>query len=81
MLVLAVWFTRRSSTGSLRVRSNKTEYLTSAAPATVSGRYVFLNSKNAPAFIYTTETLEFWEGDEGSSISPDTGQQGGCALF
>jgi hypothetical protein len=37
--------------------------------------------KNPPAFIYTTGTLGFWEGDEGRSISPDTGQHGGCAFF
>jgi hypothetical protein len=23
----------------------------------------------------------FWEGDEGCSVSPDTGQQGGAASF
>jgi hypothetical protein len=37
--------------------------------------------KSPPAFIYTTGTLGFWEGDEGRSISPDTGQHGGCAFF
>jgi hypothetical protein len=33
------------------------------------------------AFIHTTEVLQLWEGDEGCSISPDTGQHGGFAFL
>jgi hypothetical protein len=47
--------------------------LTSAVPATVSGRCVFIR-KYASAFITATEALRLWEGNEGRSTSPDTGQ-------
>ena len=50
--------------------------LTCAVPATVNGRMLHLQSKAAFSFHY--EPLiglkTIWEGDEGSSVSPDTGQ-------
>jgi hypothetical protein len=51
-------------------------HLTCAAPATVSRR-VFIHLKT-PLSSQTTGRPETggWEGDEGCSASPDTGQQG-----
>jgi hypothetical protein len=51
-------------------------HLTCAAPATVSRRF-FAHAKNQLSS-QTTGRPETggWEGDEGRSVSPDTGQQG-----
>ncbi len=56
-----------------------TAHLTCAAPATVSRR-VFSQTKTQLSS-ETTGRHETggWEGDEGRSVSPDTGQQGGGA--
>jgi hypothetical protein len=53
-----------------------TAHLTCAAPATVSRRF-FAHAKNQLSS-QTTGRPETggWEGDEGRSVSPDTGQQG-----
>jgi hypothetical protein len=53
-----------------------TAHLTCAAPATVSRR-VFAQAKT-PLSSQTTGRPETgnWEGGEGRSVSPDTGQQG-----
>lgn len=75
--MLAVWFTRRSSTGSRRVTSLARQGSTCAAPATVK-RTSFHELRFCQL---ATERLEqaFGKATKVVSVSPDTGQQGGDA--
>jgi hypothetical protein len=75
LLVLAEPVHGPQFNGKQEGQANKA-HLTCAAPATVSRRF-FGHVKN-PLSSQTTDGPEtgFWEGDEGRSASPDTGQQG-----
>ena len=78
MLVLAVWFTRRSSTGSRRVTS-----IDSTTPRLRCPRNGQADELHSSASVtQATERLEqaLGKATEVVSASPDTGQQGGGAL-
>jgi len=54
--------------------------LTCAAPATVSRRETWCTpGPQLSSRSHWTTPVVVWEGDEGCSVSPDTGQQGGGA--
>jgi hypothetical protein len=78
MLVLEVWFTRLSSTGSRRVASTGSTTPNLRCPRNGQADEPFGSASVTQA----TERLEqaFGKATEVVSASPDTGQQGGGAL-